>query len=48
MDGQLRIAYCEDEKIQLEKMEQRLKQWTTQNQVQYSFEKYVSGEAFFF
>jgi len=48
MDGQLRIAYCEDEKIQLEKMEQRLKQWATQNQVQYSFEKYVSGEAFFF
>jgi len=48
MDNQLRVAYCEDEQIQLEKMEQLLKQWATQNQVKYSVEGYVSGEAFFF
>lgn len=48
MDEQLRIAYCEDESIQLEKMEQLLKKWTLQNKCSAMFQGYESGEAFFF
>ena len=48
MEELLRIAYCEDESIQIERMGALIKNWALDNKCNYIFQGYKSGESFFF
>lgn len=44
----LRIAYCEDEIIQIQYMKEIIEQWANKNRIEYSFSGFCSGEEFLF
>lgn len=44
----LRVAYCEDEIIQIKYMEKILENWANKNKIQYSFSGFSSGKEFLF
>lgn len=45
---QLRIAYCEDESIQLDYMEELIKKWAENNKIEYCFSGFRSAKEFLF
>lgn len=44
----LRVAYCEDEIIQIQYMKKMLENWANKNKIQYSFSGFSSGKEFLF